>query len=717
MSTSNNDKNDNNISNEENNSNIYSSENDNEDENSEALNNIKKSLNLTIQTNVNNNNNNNIYYQKNNYINETEENMNPSNKINFNDVFKAYTKNISETTKTNLSNALKQNIKNKKKNIVEIKFNDNSEKIIEREKNYSNLSKDITKYQNKVKSIREADIIDFTQDNNKTIRRIDKTTAKEISNNNKNINNNNFENKIKNILIKNNCETDDKILIKENEELSKINPDEMKRRYNELKRVRKLLLQREIRNAKKNKIKSKLYHKINKNRKEKEEKNLLEQLGEIDPEAVENYLNKKKRDRADERMMLKHSINSKFQKTIKKYHFNRDSQVKEAIKENYQLRDKLMEKIKGNESDDSDVNNNEEEDEEIEEDNNNDNINDNDHNDKLLINFEERYKKNNNEEEENEDNGIFSMPFMKNAEKNKEEFLKKLNNLNNAENEDDYNEIDEEDNKDDNEKSDESSDSENSDKNKSNKNKNNLKKINNNNDSINDNKKNITSEDINKINNEAKEILNNNNESKNESIKVDITPNELQQMINEENINEDTEQFKNFLIENDINKKEFLESENIEQINKIKKENPEFMSGWGSWAGDSIQIKAKEFLQKKRYENKIAKLNELANKNNNKNPFVKINNSYDKNYINNYLIKELPKDVPNREQFEKLNSTAVGREWNSLTMYKKIILPRIVKKIGQIIQPMSITDKTKAIKLVEVLKNVTKKKKSTKSKL
>ena len=697
MSTSNNNKNNN--ENDENNSILYSSENENE--NSEALNNIKKSLNLSTKTN-NNNNNNNIYYQKNNYINETEENMNPSNKINFNDVFKAYTKNISETTKTNLSNALKQNIKNKKKNIVEIKFNDNSEKIIEREKNYSNLSKDITKYQNKVKSYREADIIDFTQDNNKTIRRIDNTTAKEISNNNKN--NNNFENKIKNILIKNNCETDDKILIKENEELSKINPDEMKRRYNELKRVRKLLLQREIRNAKKNKIKSKLYHKINKNRKEKEEKNLLEQLGEIDPEAVENYLNKKKKDRADERMMLKHSINSKFQKTIKKYHFNRDSQVKEAIKENYQLRDKLMEKIKGNNSDDSDDNN-------IEEDEDENSYNDNNNNDKLLINFEEQNKNKKNDEEENEeDNGVFSMPFMKNAEKNKEEFLKKLNNLNNTENEDEYNDIDDED--DDKEKSDESSDSENSNKNKLN-----IKKINNIDNSINDNKKNITSEDINNINNEAKQILNNNTESKNESLKVDISPNELQQMINEENINEDTEQFKNFLIENDINKKEFLENENKEQLNKIKKENPEFMSGWGSWAGDSIQIKAKEFLQKKRYENKIAKLNELANKNNNKNPFVKINNSCDKNFINNYLVKELPKDVQNRDQFEKLNSTAVGREWNSLTMYKKMIQPRIVKKIGQIIQPMSLKDKTKAIKLVEVLKNVTKKKKSTKSKL
>ena len=156
---------------------------------------------------------------------------------------------------------------------------------------------------------------------------------------------------------------------------------------------------------------------------------------------------------------------------------------------------------------------------------------------------------------------------------------------------------------------------------------------------------NITSSDINKISTEAKNILNsyeNKNESQN--IKINLTPNELQKIINEDDKIVDAEQFNKFIIENEENKKEFLENENKEKIEQIKKENPKFMSGWGSWAGDSKEIKTKEFLKKKRYENKIKRLYEISNNESEKNPFVKINKSFDKNF-SNYLVKELPKNI------------------------------------------------------------------------
>ena len=133
------------------------------------------------------------------------------------------------------------------------------------------------------------------------------------------------------------------------------------------------------------KIKSKLYHKIKKNKRIKEENELLEQLALIDPEGVQNYKNKKIIDRVQERMQLKHSLNSKFQKTIKKYHFDKDQQVKEAIKDNYQLRDKLLQKIQGKEND-----NEYEENEDEDEDNNNE---------------EENESKEKSEEGINEENG------------------------------------------------------------------------------------------------------------------------------------------------------------------------------------------------------------------------------------------------------------------------------------------------------------------------
>ena len=64
-----------------------------------------------------------------------------------------------------------------------------------------------------------------------------------------------------------------------------------------------------------------------------------------------------------------------------------------------------------------------------------------------------------------------------------------------------------------------------------------------------------------------------------------------------------------------------------------------------------------------------------------------------------------------------LNNHAIGREFNSLTRYKQLIQPKIVKKIGQIIEPMKINDKTTAVKLTEIIEKATKKKVRTKAKL
>ena len=202
---------------------------------------------------------------------------------------------------------------------------------------------------------------------------------------------------------------------------------------------------------------------------------------------------------------------------------------------------------------------------------------------------------------------------------------------------------------------------------------------------------------------------------KNKKIDIKFDAETLQQMINEENINEDINTFNNFLIENEINKQEFLENENKEQLEEIKKNNPEFIPGWGSWAGDGNEIKVKEFLKKKRYEEKIKRLKEQASEGKD-NKFVKISNQIDHNF-SQFLVQELPNDMTNREQFEKYNKTLIGREVNSLNLYKKLIQPKIVKKIGQIINPMTANDSTKGMQLQEIIEKVTKKKKFTKAKL
>lgn len=62
-----------------------------------------------------------------------------------------------------------------------------------------------------------------------------------------------------------------------------------------------------------------------------------------------------------------------------------------------------------------------------------------------------------------------------------------------------------------------------------------------------------------------------------------------------------------------------------------------------------------------------------------------------------------------------MNDSNAGIEWNTLSMYKKLIQPSIVKKIGQIIEPMRINDNTTAKKLCDIIEKSTKKKNRTKT--
>ena len=710
-----------------------SSDSSNEEEkHDKALSKLKKTLNLennnTMPTKKDNEDKNNskIYFFENTSIKEGEKNVQTTKtqKIDFSDVFRTFQGDIkNETSRANLSRAVKNfGIKEKEKegnnkkevNKLREEYLEKEEfKRIERETSYLNVGNEISKYQPRVKAIREADVVDFTQDNKKSVRHIGSRTVKEIAKNINKIKKNkqikdDLNAEIEKILKENNCVCDEQILNKEKEELKNINPEELERRYKELRQIRSRLFQKEIENRRKAKIKSKLYHKIKKNKRIKEENDLLEQLGQIDPDAVENYLNKKRIDRVQERMQLKHSLNSKFQKTIKKYHFDKDQQVKEAIKDNFHLRDKLLEKIEGKENENEISENEEIEQEEKNEENSEIGINEEGGKKVVVMNYEVQNKKNIKKINEDNNNkmGVFSMPFMKNAQENldiQNKIEKLKNKLNNEEILDDYDKIEEKD-----------SDNDSLNDHNKNKNESNINEIN-----KNENKKNmkpiiITKDTINKINENTKKINENNDNKKKIDIKFDNET--LQQMIDEENMNEDISMFNQFLVENDENKKEFLENENKEQLEEIKKNNPEFIPGWGTWAGEDPNIQAKEFLRKKRYNEKIRRLKEQANETNT-NRFVVISNQVDNNFDTNYLVQDLPQEIKNSEQFQKYYNTLIGREVNSLNLYRKLIQPKIIKKLGQIINPMTANDSTKGMQIQEIIEKVTKKKKFTKSKL
>lgn len=197
---------------------------------------------------------------------------------------------------------------------------------------------------------------------------------------------------------------------------------------------------------------------------------------------------------------------------------------------------------------------------------------------------------------------------------------------------------------------------------------------------------------------------------------MNLSKEDLANILAEDNIAKEMNEFNSYLVDNNTNKQEFLEGERIAENEALRKQVTPYLSGWGNWTGETRQLKAKEFLKKKRYEDKIQKMQSIQSEDVSKNHYIKVNNSFDKNF-SNYLVKELPHNISNREQFDRMNNHSIGREWNSLTMYKKMIQPKIVKKIGQIIEPMKLNDLTSAKKLCDIIEKATKKKQRTKSKL
>ncbi|XP_060585732.1 uncharacterized protein LOC132741554 [Ruditapes philippinarum] len=100
----------------------------------------------------------------------------------------------------------------------------------------------------------------------------------------------------------------------EQKALQAMDVNEAKERRIELMKYRALLSYKEAKAKRQKKIKSKRYHRVLKKEKLKNEKKQLEKLQEEDPESYLDKLNQLERDRAQERVSLKHRGGSKFAK-------------------------------------------------------------------------------------------------------------------------------------------------------------------------------------------------------------------------------------------------------------------------------------------------------------------------------------------------------------------------------------------------------------------
>lgn len=97
--------------------------------------------------------------------------------------------------------------------------------------------------------------------------------------------------------------------------------------------MKHLLFRQEMKHRRISKIKSKLYHKLKKRDKDREERKLVEYLEQIDPEAAEAYRSKEERKKVEERLKLRHSSNNKFSKTLKRFGGMENESLKQAFNE------------------------------------------------------------------------------------------------------------------------------------------------------------------------------------------------------------------------------------------------------------------------------------------------------------------------------------------------------------------------------------------------
>ena len=95
-------------------------------------------------------------------------------------------------------------------------------------------------------------------------------------------------------------------------------------------RLKSLLFRQEIKNRRIAKIKSKLYHKLKKKERDREETKLRQYMMEVDPEAAKAYQEKLDLKLVEERLRARHGTGTKYAKNLKRFRGMDDKQTRDA---------------------------------------------------------------------------------------------------------------------------------------------------------------------------------------------------------------------------------------------------------------------------------------------------------------------------------------------------------------------------------------------------
>ena len=97
-----------------------------------------------------------------------------------------------------------------------------------------------------------------------------------------------------------------------------------------MSRLKGLLFRQEIKNRRVAKIKSKLYHKLKKKEREREEEKLKQYMMEVDPEAAKAYQEKVELKAVEERLRARHGTGTKYAKNLKRFRGMDDKETRDA---------------------------------------------------------------------------------------------------------------------------------------------------------------------------------------------------------------------------------------------------------------------------------------------------------------------------------------------------------------------------------------------------
>ena len=117
--------------------------------------------------------------------------------------------------------------------------------------------------------------------------------------------------------------------------------------------------------------------------------------------------------------------------------------------------------------------------------------------------------------------------------------------------------------------------------------------------------------------------------------------------------------------------------EEVDQAENGKKTNDKLsaqLPGWGSWGGVGVKIVERK---KVHTERKIGNKERI------------IVNDYSNDKLKKHLVSSLPFPFTSVEAFESSIRNPVGRNYVPETVHNALVLPPVITKMGQVIEPMS----------------------------